>query len=58
MPNPKGINQYSKGKGAGSFLHGTKSANSSNAGAGKSTNSRASAKRSAALAKKNAGKKR
>lgn len=40
----------------GTFHKGLKSANSSNAGSGKSTNSKASAKRSAALAKKNAAK--
>lgn len=32
MPNPRGINQYSKGKSSGTFHLGTKSANSSNAG--------------------------
>ncbi len=32
MPNPRGINQYSKGGSAGTFSKGTKSANSSHAG--------------------------
>ena len=41
----------------GTFFHGPKSATSSHAGGGKSTNSRADAMKSSRLAKKNAAKK-
>ena len=51
MPNPKGINQYTGGKGAGTFRHGTKSANSSGRSSG-SSNTRKDALRSAKLAAK------